>query len=165
MRTIKFRGKRIDNGEWVYGSLDLTDNSAAISWDRTDNDGDSVPWFANVVPDTVGQFTGLRDENEKEIYEGDIIYGCFKYDRLSADGCVIPDNDCLCKGVVKFSENALQWILDIFWAEYHIRRWMDEEEESEIPLVHFGYESPEYPMDCLEVIGNIYDNPDLIKKQ
>lgn len=65
MRPIKFRGRRIDNGEWIFGSLDLTANKATILWDRTDNDGDTAPWFADVGTDTVGQFTGLLDRNGK----------------------------------------------------------------------------------------------------
>lgn len=155
MKPIKFRGKRADNGEWVYGHLFQTPIG---EWKIKKGFRECL-----VKPDTIGQFTGLKDESGKEIYEGDIIDGCFKYDKLSADGAVIPDNDCLCKGVVKFSKDRLQWVLNIFWAESPIAKWMEEEEDSEIPLVHFEYESPEFNMDLLEVIGNTADNPEQIK--
>lgn len=168
MRKIKFRAKSLKNKKWVYG--DLMRNVCAtriVRYKETnDESGQRADWDYNEVDDsTVGQFTGLKDENGKEIYEGDIISGCFKYDACDANGGVIPDQDCLCKGVVRFSELRLQWVLDIFWSEYPIRRWIEEEGDSEIPLVHFEYESPQFNMDLLEVIGNIHDTPNLLKSK
>lgn len=66
MREIKFRGKTLDNGEWVYGDLHIRTPFPHI---HSEIDYGKV----DIDPHTVGQFTGLHDKRGKEICEGDIV--------------------------------------------------------------------------------------------
>lgn len=131
MREIKFRGKAVDSGEWVYGYLLLTDDRAFIHSVRDGLDFGDIDFgygFIQVDPKTVGQFTGLLDKNGKKIYEGDIA-----------------------KFIGRFLNQTISIIFDIISARFI--GWC-EEDKSVVSPQFFG---------ASEVIGNIHENPELLK--
>ncbi len=98
-RTIKFRGKRIDNGEWVYGDLIQLDTQLYIAgvhqWAEVVCNNSLELGVDEVIPETIGQFTGLKDKKEVEIYEGDVVRYETDYDLMRFE--------------VKWNKDTLMW--------------------------------------------------------
>lgn len=132
-REIKFRGKSIDNGGWVYGSLlqsEIDVNQIAVKCAICQRFAHDYNISQNeVIPESVGQFTGLKDSLGKEIWEGDIIH-------------------CLKKGMQFGAVEQVEFKRGCF-----ILRHRD------IPVSVF--EEFEDFMDIV-VVGNIYENPELL---
>lgn len=72
-RDIKFRAKRLDNGEWVYGLLWKKHFNSRESFISCFPDKDDNETAFRIDPLTLGQYTGLKDKNDKEVYQGDIV--------------------------------------------------------------------------------------------
>ena len=87
MREYEFRGKRVDNGEWVYGGISFQHNKAFIYTDDLPYDN-----TVEIDPATVGQYIGRKDKNNKKVWEGDLVRCRDSYEPLTFQGKVSFDN-------------------------------------------------------------------------
>ena len=140
MRDIEFRGKRTDNGEWVYGNL-VRGCDEKYAYIVEFGNKEMCRNYVNVNPDTVGQYTGVTDKNGERIFEGDIV----KY----KEACKFGDNDEM--------EEAEEQYLCTNIVEFKNGRFFPLPQRCDCEDYFFSYGSYDF-----EVIGNIYDNPELL---
>lgn len=130
MREILFRGKRVDNGEWVYSSFIMQDQEhKVLSAEAELFDGEK--WRA-VIPETVGQYIGLTDKNGKKVFEGDII----------------KDKEVRRIYMIGYNEDLMKYA----FLYYH----------KELKNIYCGGFVSKSDGKSIEVIGNIYDNKELL---
>lgn len=153
-REIKFRGKMIPENEWIFGTI-LRIPAPPVCFGKSETDKYYIQFpdprympdwnmpyrmvQGEVNPDTIGQYTGLHDKNGKEIYEGDIVL--YQDWEMAYEG---GGNDSFInKGIVEYCEDNCCFNVT---------------ERQTVDLADVLYKDNE----DLEVIGNIYDNPELL---
>ena len=143
MREIKFRGQRVSNNKFIYGYLVLNqtkntfiaDECCCDNYDNPSTEKSSIK-LIEVIPETVGQFTGLKDKNGKDIYEYDFVY--------CRNG----------NAIIKFINGSFIFVCleDMHDREYdYLRELRGAFDNGDL----FKF----------EVIGNIHANPELLNKK
>ena len=144
MREILFRGKRVDNGEWIQGY------PCRYGWIGKEKDY-IIPDYASALytaesdPETVGQYTGLTDKYDKKIFEGDIIN-------------ITPDITNRLMDV-RWNEETLSWELtDVGTPASEVNHIFNTIDLAELKLKTCYGERISF------IVGNIYDNPEVMEK-
>ena len=144
MREILFRGKQTDNGEWIEGAyspfhLNFGEREEKPHIIIISDDEDIDGLWCEVIPETVGQYTGLTDKNGTKIFEGDILKSTIKIIDYTDEGFSISHYDEELIGIV-------EWRKDGFMIAHKSGTWARS---------FYGCEN--------YVIGNIHDNSKILK--
>lgn len=150
MRDILFRGKRIDNGELVYGHLVKMFGVLNI----IDKDNENIAY--EVASETLGQFTGLKDKNGKKIFEGDVVRYCdedayyYPEDCTEFFGKVVQE--CGAFGIGTDKELPLEF-----------ENWCNNDNFVSLWEIYWNLNCCDGELPMLEVVGNFHDNPELLE--
>lgn len=145
MRQIKFRGKDLNTGDWVYGDLEIHRKDSRRLIHSYNENGDYSRQY-DVDEETIGQFTGLQDKNGMDIYEGDIIRKTETTYRMTDIG------------VVKYCNEEAKFVLHVTdkYRAYDfsfVKDFQSQDGHATVPC-HNEY----------EVVGNVCDDKELLKQ-
>ena len=136
MRETLFRGKRVDNGEWVEGQLWINKSAYRETVHIVLKYGEML----EVIPETVGQYTGIDDRNGVKIFDGDICKMHYFFENHVGFGVFEDEAEITCRITItpfgkRFEGDGMSGYL---------------------------HEYVEEPGEELEVVGSIHDNPELL---
>lgn len=137
-REILFKGKRVDDGKWIYGDLLQCEGGRTLicTYVAPSKETEGIKQFEidislrDVIPETVSQYTGLNDKYGNKIWENDIV-SCQEEEDF---------------GQINWNESEAGFYFDIL-----------------LNAGHFCEESIDDHLYCMEVIGNVFDNPELLE--
>ena len=146
-RIVKFRGKSKKTGEWLYGDLEYNRKKGIARIHSYDDEGEYIGQ-QEVDKETIGQSTGLYDENGSEIYEGDIVDWVFFY--MDYNGGAFECNTIV-TGIIEWYQGG--FILKVINNDF--------EDAGQYGISELNTETTS----DVVVKGNIYDNKELLNKE